>query len=723
MGIGINKDPIDYVNPYIGSIGHLLTATSPTVMLPHGMVQASPVFTPGVADVYLADKIYGFPVGACTIMPTVNCQDIKPSKCASSFDHDFETGTPYYYTVLLEDYDVVVEYTVTHHAIYYRFTFPTSINSNILINALDMGEIEVIDSRIVKGYGILNGMKRYIYMEFSRPFEKYSIRKEEREEIVEQKTFKLEAEKAGFAANYQISDRECIEVKIGLSYIDVQQACQNLKAEIPDWDFESIKSQAREIWNKALNAIEVKGGNEKQRTIFYTALYRAMTRMVNVTEYGRYYSNYDKKIHNSEGYDFYVNDGIWDTYRCMHPLQLLIDPKRQIDMIQSYLRIYESTGWLPTFPQLEGDSNAMVGNHGAAFIADTYMKGYRNFDAEKAYEAMKKNAMECTKLPWRKGPLTKLDEVYLEKGFFPSLAKGEKETVEDVHPFERRQAVSVTLEWSYDDWCVAQMAKVLNKEEDYKYFTKRGQNYKNLYDERIGFMAPKDADGQWVEDFDPKLGGGLGGRDYTTECNSWIYTFHVQHDIDGLIDLMGGKEKFAERLDALFTEQYGKPKYRFLGQFPDSTGLIGQYAQGNEPSFHIPYLYNYAGQPWKTQRLAREIMDIWYGDGPLGICGDEDGGAMSSWFVFSAMGFYPVCPGKPVYDIGSPIFEEIKIHMDDGKVFTIKAINVSNKNKYIQSAELNNKPLNKPWFTHEDIVDGGTLVLNMGDRPNKSWGR
>ncbi|SHF22302.1 alpha-1,2-mannosidase, putative [Caldanaerobius fijiensis DSM 17918] len=718
----VNKDPVDYVKPYIGSIGHLLTATSPTVMLPHSMVQVSPVFTPGITDVYLADKIYGFPVGACTIMPTVNCDEIQPSKCASSFDHDFETATPYYYSVLLEDYDITVEYTVTYHAIYYRFTFPASANSNILISALDAGELEVTDFRVVKGYCILNGMKRYIYMEFSRPFEGYSVYKEGRQEIVQQKAFKLEAEKTGFAAKYETSDKDCIEVKVGLSYIDVDQAHRNLVTEIPDWDFESIKSQARDIWNNALKAIEVKGGTEKQRTIFYTALYRAMSRMVNVTEYGRYYSNYDKKVHDCEGHDFYVNDGIWDTYRCMHPLQLLIDSRRQMDMIRSYLHIYENTGWLPTFPHLERDLDVMIGNHAAAFILDAYMKGYRDFDVEKAYEAMKKNAMECTKLPWRKGPLTELDKVYLEKGFFPALDKGEEETVKEVHPFERRQAVSVTLEWSYDDWCVAQMAKALNKEEDYRYFAKRAQNYKNLYNERIGFMAPKNAHGEWVKDFDPKLGGGLGGRDYTTECNSWIYTFHVQHDIDGLIDLMGGKEKFAERLDALFTEQYDGPKYRFLGQFPDSTGLIGQYAQGNEPSFHIPYLYNYAGQPWKTQRIVRKIMDIWYGDGPLGICGDEDGGAMSSWFVFSAMGFYPVCPGKPVYDIGSPIFEEIKIHIDNDKVFTIKAINVSSKNKYIQSAELNGKPLNEPWIKHEDIVNGGTLVFHMGPRPNKSWG-
>nr|WP_291957565.1 GH92 family glycosyl hydrolase [Mahella sp.] len=701
-------DYVDYVNPYIGAIGHLLTATAPTVMLPHSMAQVSPVFTPGVTDRYLADRIFGFPAGAVTIMPFSGGRE--SGQVASSFDHDFETATPYYYSVLLEDYGIITEYSVTAHAIYYRFTFPRSSNSRILVKGLKSGDLEVTNSKIIRGHGELKGVKHYVYMEFSRTFTNKSTHPNS------------DGEGTDLIVDYETEDKECIEVKIGLSYIDVDQAYQNLMHEIQDWNFEHVKNSAKEVWNKALSSIEVKGGTQKQLAIFYTSLYRAMTRMVNVTEYGRYCSNYDKKVHDSEGHDFYVNDGLWDTYRCMHPLQLIIDSKRQMDMIRSYLHIYDNTGYLPTFPDLDEDHHAMIGNHGAAFITDTYIKGYDDFDVEKAYEAMRKNALECTKLPWGKGPLTELDKIYMEKGFFPALRKGEQETVKEVHPFERRQAVSVTLEHSYDDWCIAQMARILGKEQDYEYFSKSSRNYRNLYDERIGFMAPKDADGRWVEDFDPKFGGGLGGRDYTTECNSWVYTFHVQHDVEGLIGLMGGKERFSERLDSLFNEQYNGSKYWFLAQFPDSTGLIGQYPQGNEPSFHIPYLYNYAGQPWKTQRIVRQIMDVWYGDGPLGICGDEDGGAMSSWYVFSAIGFYPVCPGKPVYDIGSPIFEEIKIRVDGDKIFTIKAMNASNKNKYVQSAELNGQPLNTPCFEHKDIVAGSTLVLYMGERPNKTWG-
>jgi predicted alpha-1,2-mannosidase len=367
---------------------------------------------------------------------------------------------------------------------------------------------------------------------------------------------------------------------------------------------------------------------------------------------------------------------------------------------------------------------------------DAYMKGYRDFDVEKAYEAFKKLQLEDTFLPWRNVPQTSLDRFYLEKGFFPALKKGEKETVEGVHPFERRQAVAVTLETTYDDWCMAEWARVLNKKEDYITFSKRAHNYENVFDKRIGFMAPKSEDGNWVLDekeYSPIWSGGQGGREYYTEMNGWIYTFHVQQDVAGLINLMGGREKFVDKLNTLFQAQFegynnppepfrGSGKYLFHALFPDQTGLIGQYAQGNEPSFHIPYLYNYGGAPWMTQRRVRDIMKIWFNSGPLGYSGDEDNGEESSWYVFSAMGFFPVCPGRPVYDIGSPIFDEVRLKLAGGKMFIITARNVSAVNKYIQSATLNGKPLNKPWFEHKDMVNGGTMILEMGPRPNINWG-
>jgi predicted alpha-1,2-mannosidase len=390
-------------------------------------------------------------------------------------------------------------------------------------------------------------------------------------------------------------------------------------------------------------------------------------------------------------------------------------------MIRSYLRMDEQSGWLPSFPSVSGEQAVMIGHHAAELILDTYAKGYRDFDVQEAYAAMRKNATEATMIPWSRGPLTSADRVYFDKGFFPALAKGESETQPQVG-WERRQAVSVTIENSYDDWSVSQLATALHKDSDAAYFSRLARNYQNVFNPETGFMAPRSADGSWVEPFDPKLGGGQGGRDYFTEVDSWIYTFGVQHDVAGLIRLFGGRDRFNAKLDRLFVEQYGTSKFQFLNQFPDATGLIGLYAQGNEPSFHIPYLYDFSGQPWKTQRRVRQIMDIWYGDGPLGIPGDDDGGETSSWYVFSAMGFYPVCPGSPVYEIGSPIFAKITLTMVNGDKFTILADRVSTKNKYIQSASLNGKPSVKPWFRHADIVNGGSLILEMGDIPSLSWG-
>ena len=309
----------------------------------------------------------------------------------------------------------------------------------------------------------------------------------------------------------------------------------------------------------------------------------------------------------------------------------------------------------------------------------------------------------------------------MKKGFFPALPEGEEEWLKDAHAFERRQCVSVTLETAYDEWCLAQMARALGHEEAASLYEKRALNYNNVYNAETGFMSPRLADGSWVEGFDPKFSGGQGGRAYFSECNSWTYTLHVQHDVEGLMQLMGGKEGLAGYLDRLFVEQYGQSKYSFLGQFPDETGLIGQFCMGNEPSFHIPYLYNAAGQPWKAQRKLREIMRVWYNDTPHGICGDEDGGAMCAWYVFSAMGFYPVCPGKPEYDIGSPVFSAVRIHLSNGHTFTIRAEGNTEKTKYIQSAQLNGAAREHATLTHQEILSGGELVLQMGERPNRSW--
>jgi predicted alpha-1,2-mannosidase len=400
----------------------------------------------------------------------------------------------------------------------------------------------------------------------------------------------------------------------------------------------------------------------------------------------------------------------------------MINPEIEGLKIQSYVRMYEQSGWMPSFPILFGDNPCMNGHHSAAIIADAYFKGIRNYDIQKAYEGLKKNAMEATMLPWRNGEMCSLDSFYLDKGYYPALNPGEKETVTKVHPFEKRQAVAITLGHSYDDWCLAQLAKALNKTDDYEYFLKRSHNYSNLFNPETGFFAPRTADGSWVKDFDPKFSGGLGNRDYYDENNGWTYLWDVQHDISGLISLLGGRDKFVKRLDQLFIEPLGKWKPDYLQQMPDATGQVGQYVMGNEPSLHIPYLYNYAGAPWKTQQRVRMLLDTWFTNSPFGIPGDEDGGGLSAFVVFSSMGFYPVTPGTAAFNIGSPVFTDVTVKLQNNKTFRVLAKKSSPQNKYIQKATLNGKEWNKPWFSWEDIKAGGVLVLEMGSRPNYSWG-
>jgi len=384
--------------------------------------------------------------------------------------------------------------------------------------------------------------------------------------------------------------------------------------------------------------------------------------------------------------------------------------------------MYEQGGWIPSFPIVSADLPCMNGHHSAAIVADAYFKGIRGFDVEKAYEGLKKNAMEATMLPWRNGPMCSLDTFYLKNGFYPALNPGEKETVAKVHSFEKRQAVAITMAHSYDDWCLARLAKALNKDADYTYFMQRAHNFRNLYNPETGFFAPRSADGKWIRDFNPKFSGGLGARDYFDENNGWTYLWDVQHDVAGLINLMGGRDQFVSRLDQLFIEELGRWKPDYLQQFPDATGQVGQFVMGNEPSLHIPYLYNYAGAPWKTQKRVRMLLDTWFTNSPFGIPGDEDGGGLSGFVVFSSMGFYPVTPGLPVFNIGSPVFTDVQVSLGANRKFHIMAKNSNRQNKYVQKAFLNGKEWNKPWFTWDDIREGGELVLEMGDRPNFSWG-
>ena len=721
------RQPVDYVSPNIGGIGQLLTPTIPYVQVPYGMARIAPITTPGIQDRYLADKIYGFPVGAGTAMISTGEMTTKPEDYASDFDHDFETATPYYYAANLESWNAKAEATATGHAAIYRFTLPATQHARVALLFSKDAELTVVGNNAVQGSQRLNGpinnveqngeTREYFYVEFSRPFNEYQTWQGESLAHTEKRS----GDQIGFVTTKATTAGEQIEVRVGISYISVDQARRNLERDTHGKSFEAIKRATRDLWNRTLARVDAAGGTGRQRTIFYTALWRSLGRMTDITEDGHYFSGYDHAVHETEGHDFYVDDGLWDTFRSLHPLQLLLDGHRQEEMVRSYLRMYQQSGWLPSFPSVAGEQAVMIGHHADQVILDAWSKGFRDFDAQLAYQGMKKNATEATMLPWSRKSLTPLDHVYFDKGFFPALAWGEKETEPEVTA-ERRQAVSVTLESAYDDWCVAQLAKALGHAKDAEYFLKLAHNYQNLYNPAIGFMAPKSSDGRWVENFDPKLGGGQGGRDYTTEVDSWLYTFSVQHDPEGLIRLLGGRSSFNARLDRLFVEQYGTAKYHFLGQFPDATGLVGLYGQGNEPSFHVPYLYDFSGEPWKAQKRIRQLLDVWYGDGPLGIPGDDDGGETSSWYVLSALGFYPVCPGVPIYEIGSPIFSRSSITMGNNKVFTVVANHVSAQNKFIQSATLNGKSWSKPWFAHKDIANGGTLVLEMGDRPNRSWG-
>ncbi|MCL2057572.1 MAG: glycoside hydrolase family 92 protein [Oscillospiraceae bacterium] len=707
----------DLVNPHIGGIGHLLQATKPVVMRPHSMAVIFPIYTPGVVDNYLAETVHGFPINMSSFMVDARSTESDAIRGSACIDHDCEDIKCYRAELLLEDSDILVEYTAGERSVYYRVTFPAGTWNTFKFNGLvSQGgrggaragsaygmRLDITDGRVLCGntkqYAKVNG---YFHVELSEA------------------AASVAQDDAGALFTYAPSAQaRVLEIKAGMSYISADQAAENMRSEIGALSFDQAVEAAKQAWNEALGLIEVEGGTEDERIAFYTALYRVYGRMQNITEYGRYFG-YDKKVHEDDT-DFYINDGIWDTYRTAHPLQLILQEGRQMDIINSYLRIYETIGWLPSFPHLAGNSNGMIGKHATAMIVDAWRKGYKGFDIELAYEAMLKNADLATKITRTEGTISAFDLCYFEKGFFPALPEGQAETVVS-HPFERRQSVATTLETCYDDWCLAQIAKELGMDEDYERLIQRGENYRNVYNTQTGFMAPKYANGAWVENFNPKLSGGQGGRAYFAECNSWTYTWHVQHRIDGLIELMGGKDIFCERLDQLFREQYEVSKYKFLSQFPDSTGLVGQFCMGNEPSFHIPFLYNYGGQPWKTQRRVRELMRLWFPNNPFGICGDEDGGAMSGWFAFAAMGFYPTCPGKPVYDIGSPIFDKIKIHMENGKTFTIIANNQNAKHKYIQSAKLNGEEYNSPWLDHTDLAGGGTLELTMGKRPNKSWG-
>lgn len=736
------KSLADYVNPFVGTSDH--GHTFPGAALPGGLVQLSPDTDVKGWDWcsgyhYSDSSVMGFSHlhrsgmgagdwGDILLMPTTGELKINPGDknipgegYRSRFTHKEEEASPGYYSVNLKDYGIKAELTVSERAGFHQYTFPKSNLSHILIDlqhgigdrCTDAG-LKIVNNTEIEGYrystGFVKRQKVFFCAKFSKPFQSFGT--------WEQKNIKTGSKEEsgpaiGAFVNYITSENEIIEVKVGISYTSVAQARLNVDIEIPHWDFEHIRKNARSEWIKALDKIKVqtyKGDEEvakRQKMVtFYSALYHSLLFPATFCDVDGQYMGMDDKVHQTKEFTYQSDFSFWDTFRAEMPLLTLIDPERNSDVINTLIAQYDQSGWLPT-PQQFGNSNTndMIGDHPVVVILDAWRKGIRNFDVEKAYEAVRKNAMESPPPQNRSKGRVGL-ELYLKLGYVPYD--------------KTRESVSRTLEYAFNDWCIAQLAKDLGKTDDYEIFIKRANNYKNVIDTATGFARPKDSNGKWLEPFDPKFIGQGKDRHYT-EANAWQYTWFVPHDVKGLINLEGGREKFIGKLDSLFTTSS-----EIHSTVSDVTGLIGQYAHGNEPSHHTAYLYNYAGAPWKTQYMVRKVMDDLYNDGPAGLCGNEDMGQMSAWYVLSAMGFYPVAPGQNVYSIGSPEFSRVAIHLDksfrNAGEFVIEAKNNSKSNKYIQSATLNGKPLNKPWFDQAEVANGGILILQMGPEPNKIWG-
>lgn len=713
---GQSVSNIKYIDPQIGNVGALLEPTRPLTHLPNQLIR----FTPQRKDNF-DDQISSFPLTLVShrlgqvfsVKPFVKPVNAGSWSQLQTWDHDLETSSPWFYTTYLIDDEVTVSFTPGAKSGIFRFEFPKGSEPSLLFGNYNNGANEYnFSGNEVTGIEVYHGnIKVFLYGKFNV------------------------TGKAGALENGKIENRNSIsgnntkaflqfpkgtntvEFQYALSYISAEQAKKNFGSELNGQHFNSLQAQAKQIWDKTFSQIQVEGGTEAQKRSFYTALYRCYERMVNITEDGAYFSGFDNQIHK-DARPFYTDDWAWDTYLAHHPLRVILNPEQEADMLQSYVRMYQQSGWMPTFPVLFGDHACMNGFHSSVSFLDAYRKGIKNFDVNTAYEGMRKNSTDATMIPWINGPKTALDDFYHTNGWFPALHPGENETEPSVHPFEKRQAVAITLGHSYDDWAVSELAKDLNKNEDASFFLQRSKNYNHLWHPEKQLFLPKDNKGNWI-DIDPKFSGGPGGREYYDENNGYTYAWQVQQDIPALIELMGGKEKFEAKLDNLYREGLGRSKYEFWNTFPDATGLVGQFSMGNEPSFHIPYLYNFTNAPWKTQKRIRFLLDAWFGDNVFGIPGDEDGGGMSAFVVFSAMGFYPVTPGTPMYTIGSPLFSKVSIRLTNGKQFTLKANNCSVVNKYIQKATLNGKSLHSLWFSHQDLMNGGTLELEMGPKPNK----
>jgi predicted alpha-1,2-mannosidase len=714
------KEPVDYVNPYIGNISHLLVPTYPTVHLPNSILRVNPL-----REDFTGNKLKGLPVlfpkhrgdNIFTLYPLQGSG--SELKVITAYEYDNETVTPYFYSVFLDNVSAGVRFAPSRQSAVYEIDYTAEESPCLMLNVKN-GKLTV-NGNIISGYQYMNDTetKAYIYMETEQFPSETGI-------LSGRSIDSSQSEAAGADASIVLAYPKTVKkinIRYGVSFINEEQARKNLYREIPDFDVEAVAGKGRKIWNETLGKIKVTGGSESDKTVFYTSLYRTYERMVCLSEDGKYYSGFDGEIHEDSGTPFYNDDWIWDTYRATHPLRVIIEPEMQEDILLSFIRIAEQTEnfWTPTFPELCGDSHRMNANHGVAAFLDCYKKGLTGFDLDKAYLACKNAITEKTLSPWSNKKAGALDNFYKENGYFPALSPGEKETAPEVDSWEKRQPVAVSLGTVYDEWCLAHIAKQLNKTEDYNYFIDRSFNYRKLFHPETGFFHPKDKNGNFIEDVDYRYYGGLGARNAYDENNGWIFRWNVQHNIADLIALQGGNKAFIDALEQMYDTPLGKAKYEFYSILPDHTGNVGQFSMGNETSLHIPYLYNYAGEPWRTQKRIRNLLTQWFRNDLMGMPGDEDGGGMTAFVVFSQLGFYPVTPGMPMYVIGSPVFERTEIQLGNGKAFRIVCHNYAPGNKYIQSATLNGKEWNKSWFSHNDLMQGGVLEFVMGDKPNKQW--
>lgn len=712
------EGPAIYVDPFIGTGGH--GHTFPGVVVPNGMVQLSPDQRTDGWDWcsgyhYSDNSIIGFShthlsgtgvgdMGDILLMPTVGNPVFNPGSIEnpddgyrSRFSHDNETAEAGYYQVFLDDYKINAELTATSHAGMHRYTFPKSDKSNIIIDLHHgikdqpvelrlsvVSDTEVAGLRRSKGWA--NNQYVYFVARFSKPFSKYGIVMNG--EVIEGETNAESQEDIKAYVQFETGSDEEIVVKVGISPVSIEGAKKNLDAEIAEFDFDEVRKSAFEAWNKELNKIKIETKNETDKRIFYTALYHTMIHPTLYTDVDGRYRGRDMQIHDTNDFTNYTVFSLWDTFRGAHPLYTIISPDKVKDYLQTFEKQYEQDGRLPVWELTACETECMIGYHSVSVIADAYAKGIASLEDTELLDAMTNNATL---------PHFGL-ESYMKNGYVKVEDEGE--------------SVSKTLEYAYDDWCIAKVAKLKGREDIYNQFIERAQYYKNVYDPKTGFMRGK-INSTWSNPFDPREVN----FNYT-EANAWQYTFFVPHDITGLIELMGGKDKFVKKLDLLFTE-----KAETTGrEQADITGLIGQYAHGNEPSHHKSYLYNYAGEAWKTQMRVNQILRSMYTDEPDGYSGNEDCGQMSAWYVLSAMGFYQVTPGTDMYIIGSPLFDKATINIPNGKIFTITANNLSAKNIYIQSVKLNGKDYSKSYLIHADIVSGGELIFEMGAQPNKKWG-